>query len=285
MGGIMNGLALHGGILPVGGTFFIFSDYMRPAVRLAALCEAHVIYSWTHDSVGLGQDGPTHQPVEQLASLRAMPGLRLIRPADANECAHAWRIAVDSEGPTALVLSRQAIPVLEGTADAFDGVRPGRLRARRCRCRLPPMSSSSPPAARSSSAWRRPGCSPPTPLLPPRGIAARVVSLPVVGPVRQRQDASYRRSVLPDEVPTLAVEAAASFGWDRYADDVVAIDHFGASAPGAEVLARLRVHPEPRGRGGSCPRRPDPERDVKSPTNQNRPRRGTPVLRDEEETP
>ncbi|MGA2036812.1 MAG: transketolase, partial [Acidimicrobiales bacterium] len=122
MGGIMNGLALHGGVLPIGGTFFIFSDYMRPAVRLAALSEAHVIYSWTHDSVGLGEDGPTHQPVEHLASLRAMPGLRLIRPADANECAHAWRIAVDSDGPTGLVLSRQSIPVLEATAGAFDGV-------------------------------------------------------------------------------------------------------------------------------------------------------------------
>ena len=125
MGAAMTGMARHGGVLPVGGTFFVFSDYMRPSVRLAALSEAHVIYSWTHDSVGLGEDGPTHQPVEQLASLRAMPGLRVIRPADANETAHAWRIAVDSDGPTALVLSRQSIPVLEGTAEAAEGVARG----------------------------------------------------------------------------------------------------------------------------------------------------------------
>ncbi len=131
MGAVMNGLALHGGVLPVGGTFFVFSDYMRPAVRLAALSEAHVIYSWTHDSVGLGEDGPTHQPVEQIAAMRAMPGLRVIRPADANETAHAWRIAVDSGGPTALLLSRQGVPILEGTADAADGVARGRLRPRR----------------------------------------------------------------------------------------------------------------------------------------------------------
>ncbi|MGH9097479.1 MAG: transketolase family protein, partial [Acidimicrobiales bacterium] len=114
MGGVMTGIAAHGGMLPVGGTFFVFSDYMRGAVRVAAISGAHVVYSWTHDSVGLGEDGPTHQPVEQLAAMRAMPGLRVIRPADANECAHAWRVAVDSDGPTALVLSRQSLPVLEG---------------------------------------------------------------------------------------------------------------------------------------------------------------------------
>jgi transketolase len=116
-GGVMNGMAMHGGVLPVGGTFFVFSDYMRGAVRLAALSEAHVIYSWTHDSVGLGEDGPTHQPIEHIASMRAMPQLRVIRPADANETAHAWRVAVDSDGPTALLLSRQNVPVLEGTAE------------------------------------------------------------------------------------------------------------------------------------------------------------------------
>ncbi|MGH9166055.1 MAG: transketolase-like TK C-terminal-containing protein, partial [Acidimicrobiales bacterium] len=125
MGGIMNGAALHGGVVPVGGTFFIFSDYMRPSVRLAAVSEAKVIYSWTHDSVGLGEDGPTHQPVEQIAAMRAMPGLRVVRPADANETAHAWRVAIDSNGPTALLLSRQDLPVLEGTAGAADDVARG----------------------------------------------------------------------------------------------------------------------------------------------------------------
>ena len=116
MAAAMNGMAMHGGIVPVGGTFFIFSDYMRPSVRLAALSEAKVIYSWTHDSVGLGEDGPTHQPIEHLMSLRAIPGLRVIRPADANETAMAYRIAVNSTGPTGMVLSRQNLPVLEGTA-------------------------------------------------------------------------------------------------------------------------------------------------------------------------
>ena len=123
MGGVMTGMAAHGGVLPVGGTFFVFSDYMRGAVRVAALSGVHVIYSWTHDSIGLGQDGPTHQPIEQLAAVRAMPNLRVIRPADANETAQAWRIAVDSDGPTALILSRQAIPVLAETVDlAAQGV-------------------------------------------------------------------------------------------------------------------------------------------------------------------
>src|SRR5205823_3532326 len=116
MASSMNGMALHGGIIPFGGTFFVFSDYMRPAVRLAAISKAKVVFVWTHDSVGLGQDGPTHQPVEHLASLRAMPGLRLIRPADANETAAAVRVALESNGPTGLVLSRQNLPVLAGTS-------------------------------------------------------------------------------------------------------------------------------------------------------------------------
>ena len=123
MGSAMNGMAQHGGVLPVGGTFFCFSDYMRPSVRLAALTGAHVIYSWTHDSIGLGEDGPTHQPVEHLASLRAMPGLSLVRPADANETAQAWRLAVEADGPVGLVLTRQNVPVLASTAErAPDGV-------------------------------------------------------------------------------------------------------------------------------------------------------------------
>jgi transketolase len=116
MGAAMTGMALHGGILPVGGTFFTFSDYMRPAVRLAAMSQAHVIYSWTHDSIGVGEDGPTHEPIEHLASLRAMPGLTVVRPADANECAQAWKCAVDAAGPVAMILSRQSIPILAETA-------------------------------------------------------------------------------------------------------------------------------------------------------------------------
>ena len=118
MGAVLTGMAQHGGVLPVGGTFFCFSDYMRPAVRLAALTGSHVVYAWSHDSIGLGEDGPTHQPIEHLASLRAMPGLSLVRPADANETAQAWRLAVEAGGPVGLILTRQDIPVLAGTADA-----------------------------------------------------------------------------------------------------------------------------------------------------------------------
>ena len=134
MAASMNGMAQHRGVLPVGGTFFCFSDYMRPSVRLASLTGTHVIYSWTHDSIGLGQDGPTHQPIEHLASLRAMPGLSLVRPADANETAQAWRIAVEADGPVGLVLTRQDVPVLDGTAERAPagvgkgGLRPGRQR-------------------------------------------------------------------------------------------------------------------------------------------------------------
>jgi len=242
MGGVMNGLALHGGVLPVGGTFFVFSDYMRPSVRLASLSEAHVVYSWTHDSVGLGQDGPTHQPVEHLASLRAMPGLRLIRPADANECAHAWRIAVDSDGPTALVLSRQPIPVLESTAGAYEGVRRGGYV-------IAEAPGGAPQVVLVSSGSEVHLCLEAARLLAGDAtdheknqmgepISARVVSLPSWD-LFESQDAAYRTGVLPRSIPTLAVEAGASFGWDRYADDTLCIDRFGASAPGAEVLEHL----------------------------------------------
>ena len=152
MGGVMNGMAAHRGVLPVGGTFFVFSDYMRPAVRLAALGGAHVIYSWTHDSIGLGEDGPTHQPIEHLASLRAMPGLSLVRPADANETAQAWRLAVEADGPVGLALTRQNVPVL-----ARRPTGPPLARARRLR---PGRSGGHPRhrargarGARSSTAW------------------------------------------------------------------------------------------------------------------------------------
>jgi transketolase len=241
MGSIMNGLALHKGVLPVGGTFFIFSDYMRPAVRLAALSDAHVIYSWTHDSVGLGEDGPTHQPVEQLAALRAVPNLRLIRPADANECAHAWRIAVDSTGPTALVLSRQNLPVLSGTAGSFDGVSKGAyvlVEAAGSPGSEPDIvivgTGSEVQLCVAAEEILRQGPSP---------KRARVVSLPS-WELFADQDDDYRRSVFPPGVPVLAVEAASPFGWERYSDDIIGIDHFGASAPGPTVLANFGFTPD-----------------------------------------
>jgi transketolase len=243
MGAALTGMARHGGVLPVGGTFFVFSDYMRPAVRLAALSESHVIYSWTHDSVGLGEDGPTHQPIEHLAALRAMPGLRVIRPADANETAHAWRIAVNSDGPTALVLTRQKIPVLDGTAEAVDGV------ARGAYVLVEPASG--PEIVLIGTGSEVSVCVEAARLLSSGGatsggsgpVRARVVSLPS-WELFAAQPQSYRAEVLLEGVPRLAVEAAASFGWERYADDVVAIDHFGASAPGAEVLAHFGYTPE-----------------------------------------
>ncbi|HXQ91351.1 MAG TPA: transketolase [Acidimicrobiales bacterium] len=235
MGAAMTGMARHGGVLPVGGTFFIFSDYMRPAVRLAALSESHVIYSWTHDSVGLGEDGPTHQPVEQLASLRAVPGLRVIRPADANETAHAWRIAVDSDGPTALVLTRQTVPVLEDTAEAAEGV------ARGGYVLVHADGDASPDIVLIGTGSEVALCVEAARLLAP--VRARVVSLPSWD-LFGAQPEPYRHQTIPPNVPRLAVEAAASFGWERYADDVVAIDHFGASAPGAVVLEHFGYTPE-----------------------------------------
>ena len=236
MGAVMNGMACHGGVLPVGGTFFVFSDYMRGAVRLAALSQAHVIYSWTHDSVGLGQDGPTHQPIEHLASLRAMPGLSVVRPADANECAQAWRAAVDGFGPTAMILSRQSLPVLAETARlAAEGVGRGGyvLRDPEERAAVVLVATGSEVHVALGAAD----------LLAEQAVPARVVSLPCWEWFAE-QDRSYRDAVLPPGLPRLGVEAGPSFGWERYADATVSIDSFGASAPGATALAEFGFTPE-----------------------------------------
>ncbi len=241
MAAAMTGMAHHGGVLPVGGTFFCFSDYMRPAVRLAAMSRAHVIYSWTHDSVGLGEDGPTHQPVEQLASLRAMPGLVVCRPADANECAQAWRLAVDGGEPTGLVLTRQEIPVLAGTAErAAAGVgRGGYVLVDE-----PGGPDAGPPdVVLIGTGSEVHVCVGAAEQLASGGIRARVVSLPC-WEWFEAQDAGYRTAVLPPGVPALAVEAGASLGWERYADATVSVDRFGASAPGSIVLAELGFTPE-----------------------------------------
>ncbi|MGD9798888.1 MAG: transketolase [Acidimicrobiia bacterium] len=233
MAAAMNGAALHGGVLPIGGTFFVFSDYMKPAVRLAAISRAHVVFVWTHDSVGVGEDGPTHQPVEQLAGLRAIPGLRLLRPADANETAQAWRVAIDADGPVGLVLSRQDLPVLEGTA-GNEGVLRGAYvlddggpHDGACDLVLIGTGSEVHLCVDAARVLREVD-----------GLSVRVVSMPSWD-LFAGQTESYRDDVLPVEVPTLAVEAGASFGWDRWADDVVALDRFGESAPGGVALARL----------------------------------------------
>ena len=230
MAAAMNGMALHGGVIPVGGTFFVFSDYMRPAVRLAAMSEAHVIFAWTHDSVGLGEDGPTHQPIEHLASLRAMPFLRLIRPADANETAAALRIAIDGNGATGLVLSRQKLPTLEGTADRHDDVARGAY--------ILLDTDEEPDVVLLGTGSEVAVCIDAAALLAEDGVAARVVSMPSWD-LFELQDDDYQEDVLPPDIPTLAVEAGASFGWDRWADDSVSIDRFGASAPGEVALERL----------------------------------------------
>jgi transketolase len=233
MGAAMTGMALHGGILPVGGTFFCFSDYMRPAVRLAALSRAHVIYSWTHDSIGLGEDGPTHQPIEQLASLRAMPGLTLVRPADANETARAWIAAVNADGPVGLVLTRQDVPVLAETAErAAEGLpRGGYVLA-------DPPGGGAPDIVLIGTGSEIQHCLAAATELAGSDIAARVVSLPC-WEWFEDQDDDYQDEVLPPGVPTLSVEAGSTFGWSRYADDSIGIDHFGASAPVKVVMEKF----------------------------------------------
>jgi transketolase len=231
MGAALNGMAGHGGILPVGGTFFIFSDYERPAIRLAALSQYKSIFVLTHDSVGLGQDGPTHQPVEHLAALRAIPGLQVIRPADANETAEAWRIAVETDGPTALVLTRQSVPVVTdglavevGAAVVHDANEPPRLVL----------------IGTGSEVWV---CLDAAARLEGDGIPTRVVSMPSWDRFED-QPAEYRRDVLPPGVPRLSVEAAVTFGWSAWADAFVGINRFGASAPGEVVLDKLGINVE-----------------------------------------
>jgi len=231
MAGVGNGMAA-GGLLPFVGTFFVFSDYMRPAVRLAAMSRYKVAFVWSHDSVGLGEDGPTHQPVEQLASLRAMPGLRLIRPADANEVAAAWRVHIDGEGPTGLVLSRQKLPVLDGTAErAATGLAQGAYV-------LVDEDGDAPGLVLVGTGSEVALCVDAAATLRAGGVSVRVVSMPSWD-LFEARTADERAEVLPPGVPTLAVEAGATLGWDRWADAVVGLDRFGASAPGATALRNL----------------------------------------------
>ena len=231
MGGVMNGMAAHGGVRPFGGTFFVFSDYMRGAVRLAALSELPVIYSWTHDSVGLGEDGPTHQPVEHLASLRAMPNLRVIRPADANETAIAWRIAIERSDATALILSRQNLPVLVGTA-GNEGVARGAY--------VLSDAAGEPDVVLLGTGSEVQVCLEAAERLGADGLAVRVVSFPS-WELFAEQDEDYQVSVMGLDVARVSVEAASTFGWATWADASVGIDHFGASAPGAELMEHFGI--------------------------------------------
>jgi transketolase len=235
MGSIMNGMAVSG-LLPAGGTFFVFSDYMRPAARLAALSGYKTAFVWTHDSVGLGEDGPTHQPVEQLAAFRAMPGLRVIRPADANEVSQAWRVHVDGDGPTAFVLSRQKLPVLAGTAErAPEGLPKGAYT-------LVDEPERDLDLVLIGTGSEVAVCVAAAETLAAEGIGARVVSMPSWDLFAAQPD-EYRAAVLPTGIPRLAVEAGSTFGWERYADAVVGFDHFGSSAPGDRVLTEFGINP------------------------------------------
>jgi transketolase len=239
MGAMMNGMAAHGGVVPVGGTFFVFSDYLRPAVRLASLAQHQVIYSFTHDSVGVGEDGPTHQPIEHLASLRAMPDLRVVRPADANETAIAWRDALEHRGPTALVLSRQDLPVLETTAGNEGASRGAYIVAELG----PETDDDLPDIILIGTGSEVAVCLEAAQALAAEEIAARVVSMPCWEDFDE-QDEEYQAYVLPAEALTLSVEAGVTFGWERWASDSIGIDRFGASAPGATVLHELGINAE-----------------------------------------
>jgi transketolase len=241
MGGIANGIACHGGFIPYAATFLTFSDYMRGSVRLAALTGLHVVYVWTHDSVGLGEDGPTHQPVEHYAALRAIPNLWFVRPGDANEATAAWRLAVERrDGPVALALTRQKLPTFAATAElAGEGLRRGGYVLR-------PASSEAgggKPAiilvATGSELQLAMGAAE---ALEADGTPVRVVSLPCWERF-EAQPAAYRDGVLPPDVrKRVTVEAGVSLGWERYAGDegaIVGLDHFGASAPAPTIFANL----------------------------------------------
>ena len=243
MGGVANGIAYHGGFIPYVGTFLTFSDYMRGSVRLASLSGLHVIYVWTHDSVGLGEDGPTHQPVEHYAALRAIPNLWFVRPGDANEAVAAWTLALergaeDPSGPVALSLTRQKLPTLAGTAEkAREGLRRGGYVLREAsggagsiKAILIGTGSELQLAFGAAETLER------------DGTPTRVVSLPC-WELFERQDAAYRESVLPRAVRArVAVEAGVSLGWDRWVGDegaIIGLDHFGASAPAGTIFEKF----------------------------------------------
>jgi transketolase len=231
----LNGMALHGGVLPYGATFLIFSDYARGALRLAALQQTHAIFLFTHDSIALGEDGPTHEPVEQLLSLRAIPGLTVLRPADANETVAAWRVAVRRPRPTALVFTRQKLPILDPPlAVIASGVPMGGYVLSESGTGVPEvvLVATGSEVALVLTAQRQ---------LAKVGIRARVVSLPS-WELFDEQTAEYRESVLPPGVPRVSVEAGRTLGWERYVGPngrSIGVDRFGASAPGPVVQKEL----------------------------------------------
>jgi transketolase len=239
MGAILNGLALHGGVIPYGATFLVFSDYLRPALRLAALMHLSVTYIFTHDSIAVGEDGPTHQPVEHLAALRAIPGLTVIRPADANEVVWAWRVALTRRaGPVALILSRQDLPVFDRQARGL-GSAEGLTRGAYILAEKVNRQSGIPDIILIGTGSEVALCLEAHELLAARGICSRVVSMPS-WELFDEQAAEYQRAVLgPQHLPRLVVEAGIAQGWGRYLGQcgtVLSLERFGASAPGKELL-------------------------------------------------
>jgi transketolase len=239
MGATVNGMALHGGMIPYGATFLAFSDYMRPAIRLSAMMGIHSIFVFTHDSIGLGEDGPTHQPIEHLMSLRAMPGLCVIRPADANETARAWRIAVGRRAPVALILSRQNLPILDPARYPVEELHRGAYVISEAESDKPVLiiiatGSEVHLALEAQEELKK------------LDIEARVVSMPS-WELFEEQPVEYRNGVLDPDIPKLAVEAGSTLGWCKYigeSGDVIGIDRFGESAPGAIALDRLGFNVE-----------------------------------------
>jgi transketolase len=240
MGAAVNGMAAHGGVIPFSATFFCFSDYMKPAIRLGALSELKALYIFTHDSIGLGEDGPTHQPVEQLAALRAVPNLTVIRPADPNETTEAWAWAVQHDGPTVMVLTRQVVPHLD-RGDAKD---PSVARGAYI---LAEAQGGAPDVILIGTGSEVQLCVEARKKLAESGVKARVVSMPS-WELFAAQDTAYRESVLPKKIKArVTVEAAASLGWYRWAGDegaVIGVDRFGASGPGEEVMQHLGITAE-----------------------------------------
>ncbi|MGH9605964.1 MAG: transketolase-like TK C-terminal-containing protein, partial [Terracidiphilus sp.] len=234
----VNGMAAHGGLIPFGSTFFVFSDYAKPALRIAALMESHSLFVFTHDSIGVGEDGPTHEPIEHLMALRAVPHMTDFRPADANETAAAWRLALERKKPCFFALTRQDVPVIDPAKhDAYANVSKGAYVLEDAENAQVVLIATGSEVGISLAAAK---------LLADEGIRARVVSFPS-WKIFEEQSAEYKSSVLLKGVPKLAVEAGAPLGWWKYVGsdgDVIGLERFGASAPGSKVMAELGFTPE-----------------------------------------
>lgn len=236
---MVNGMAVHGGVIPYGSTFFVFSDYCKPALRLSALMQSHSIFVYTHDSVAVGEDGPTHEPIEHLMALRVTPNLTDFRPADANETSAAWGLAIERKRPSFMALSRQDLPLLDPEKQkVFEGVAKGAYVVHE-----PAGSPTVQIVATGAELWPSLKAAE---LLAGEGIKVRVISMPS-WKIFDEQDQAYKQSIFPKNLPTLAVEAGATMGWWKFVGhtgDVLGIDHFGASAPGPLVLEKFGFTPE-----------------------------------------